>query len=67
MGFFERPVGLAVVLLCVCVLTVVTALFMEFVVPESIVQNLWELENFTSNLFERQVKQITLEMFSKKE
>jgi hypothetical protein len=28
---------------------------------------LWELQNFTSSLFEIQVKQITLEMFFKKE
>jgi hypothetical protein len=36
-------------------------------VPESIVTNLREVENFTSNLFERQVKQMMLDMFFKKE
>jgi hypothetical protein len=34
--------------------------------PESVIRNLWEMENFTSDLFERQVKQ-TLDMFFKKE
>jgi hypothetical protein len=35
--------------------------------PESIIRNLWELENFASNLFERQVKQMMLDTFFKKE
>jgi hypothetical protein len=35
--------------------------------PESIIRNLQELENFASNLFERQVKQMMLDTFFKKE
>jgi hypothetical protein len=34
--------------------------------PELIVRNLWELENVTSSLFERQVKQTMLDTFFKK-
>jgi hypothetical protein len=30
-------------------------------VPEQTVRNVWELETFTSNLSERQVKQMTLQ------
>jgi hypothetical protein len=36
-------------------------------VPVSVVRTLWELENFTSNLFERQVLQMTLDRFFKNE
>jgi hypothetical protein len=38
-----------------------------FDVPDSVIRSLKELETFTSNLFERQVKQMTLELFFKKE
>jgi hypothetical protein len=36
-------------------------------IPEPIARNLRELEDFTSNLFERQVKQTALDKFFKKE
>jgi hypothetical protein len=36
-------------------------------VPKSAVRTLWEIENFTSNLFERQVVQLTPDRFFKKE
>jgi hypothetical protein len=34
-----------------------------FDVPDSVIRNLRELENLTTNLFERQVKQMTLDLF----
>jgi hypothetical protein len=36
-------------------------------VPDSVIRNLRELENFTSNLFERQIKEMMLDLFFKKE
>jgi hypothetical protein len=36
-------------------------------VPDSVVRNLRELENFTPDLFERQVEQMMLDSFLKKE
>jgi hypothetical protein len=38
-----------------------------FDVPDSVIRNLRELENFNKNLFERLVKQMMLDSFFKKE
>jgi hypothetical protein len=35
--------------------------------PESLIRNLWELKNVTSDLFEMEEKQMMLDMFVKKE